>query len=1714
MSYNKKALRVDLGKYYKPNPYKKDMNTDPAGLWKFDGPVKVPNYGSEDMEITMDNVNVPVMGIASTGQQQMMMPWQQYTFPGADYVNEIPLAQQGLSVNSIVNTPRSLAYNNKKITKGITTLPEIPIHPPKDEDSNAENLLEIIDPTGYSSWDDVAKAYKKSGVSWETALEVLGALPFLGKIGKSGKVIAGGFGLLQDAIKASKYLPAKEQKAFIDAAYKGYQKYAKIGGKELDKVLGKSTEIIKDNIPLLNPEKWESSSKAINAANKAFKIGKATDAYQAYDQWNPIQLDEGFAQGGAIPELPLNAGRRAYHTWGYTNNDFIVNRQEGGPYNTQLTPEEENSFQYFYQTLPENLQQDDPSYDIRGYWDSEGRPETFNYSQPKEDDGFYHAYSIHGGTGKYLKAPWHPTFQHAVEEDRKIGYRPTVNVKGEVIATENPALTEDYIEADLTPEEIEQYRQGGYVVEDISVPQLTKAQTGMEQEVYRNQDAPEVPIVAQAPDWLKFAREYESVKSKNAFVEEKKKKYLKQNKGLNKLAGLSMDNFPKEVEKNFADEYDYKKNTYVTRKLGKKEGFNPRHRGNWVDELTPGEQQVVANSKYGSKLQPGAWSRTLAGAQELGNAIVKQLPGKQGDVFKYNIPGLTKREQKEIAESPTGALELFSGLDAPTGYNVINFLKNRGLSTGSNYKELPGLLSGELMPNATETEAMAFNPFNYYGLEAIPTAVGKGLVKTGRAADNLVKNAILTGKAKYTAPLVGGLAGSAYGLKEDLAGDSENAKEAGLGLGAAALLGLYTKGKVKPSLEILKQSQKLLDKSNLRAALNTTKKYTNEIEKLQNERAIRNKYNLFFLTPAGEASTLYENFIKPYEAKQLDLGWKANKYFLKKDYPTKGLITDFSNPQSDLAKLQLAEQKKLTDVSNLEKSISNIYKDENKLISKASNMFEPVVKTGTSSVIDFRTGEQIPSEVRLPSTEVTYTKEGNKLLSDFNEIESPIVSEKYPETLKSNRELIENEIVPGSKAFGSSVGVTEGGLKHLSSDIDFLLTESDYNKSLKGKHKHVGSYGPAQQYDVFNGKYGEAGVMDFNIIHEDSKGMVKPVYNQNSPRGAKSLEVELFRQFFPDEFYKQSQIAIKNNKDIQIPMTAKQLLDGVDPAVKTILDSYEAGAGYHLGLTPSTKTKHILKPEIYISFGEPTVVSKAQEQYVKSLVGSTGSIAYQFPESEFSDIDKNMQLLMDMDFLGDIPAVAKDPKKMQLALNDFYIRRSVFNREVNLTKNLNKVKEALTEWNPKSSTHGGNARGHGLNYVEHGFSAHVSDGIIGNLQLNLNPKTSSPAEYVDDIKKKVLGTTELSPSQLFELDKIIEKYLGPQAVKNNKFIKTAKDILNLQLDKSYSNLPFEPRDMFYEISDKLGLQAITDVSSGEYKNSYYTTVLKKIDDSLDALKYTLEKHAPIIKSHSDKKRFYKQLNTNEINFLSKVEDFNKISNVIDTGLVKSKERLETIKENIKLLKEERQKFIEKYQDSKKDKDYIAAEKRLKEIEEEEKLINDYVAKLTNKKAQVKKMQELFLPIGVGLAVVGAGVSGAYELNKKVNLDQKSSDLRRAIKYNYSDLNVPSVIRNKSYEEANKYMDSLSNLYKDASNPYMSPFLSSELKKYIRQNPDKSWWPNFEDIKYKLDPKSKKMRIAAPEKMAPYSKGGTIELELSPDEIKAYQDQGYTIEYLD
>lgn len=269
----------------------------------------------------------------------------------------------------------------------------------------------------------------------------------------------------------------------------------------------------------------------------------------------------------------------------------------------------------------------------------------------------------------------------------------------------------------------------------------------------------EVKAKDKAPDWAKYEKEYLSKQSRDQFIADKKRAYIKRNKNFNRLAGVTMDNFDPRVESEFGKNFDYNKNSYITRRLGKQDHFNPKRRGEWIDELTPTERKIVADSKYGNKLQANLWDRSLAGLQELGNAAIKT--GTFGivndDVLKNKISGLTKKEQAEIANSNTGALSTFDFANIP-GTWAANYLKNRNLSTGSDYKVLPGWSSGELMPNVDQTDAMAMNPLTYMGMgEAM---AGKSLL--GLGANQLRQLGKTTGLMKEVPTLVKSVADASY----------------------------------------------------------------------------------------------------------------------------------------------------------------------------------------------------------------------------------------------------------------------------------------------------------------------------------------------------------------------------------------------------------------------------------------------------------------------------------------------------------------------------------------------------------------------------------------------------------------------------------------------------------------------------------------------------------------------------------------------------------------------------------------------------------------------------------------------------------------------------------------------------------------------------------------------------------------------------------------
>ena len=109
---------------------------------------------------------------------------------------------------------------------------------------------------------------------------------------------------------------------------------------------------------------------------------------------------------------------------------------------TVLPPIEEYVFQQWRKSLPSNLQNDTPDYDLRGAWTTGIQPELFYRNKEgkfqsahpidvNEPGNIYqpHLFSNDPNTGRYLKAPTHDSYLHAIEGDIKAGYTPYMDVK-------------------------------------------------------------------------------------------------------------------------------------------------------------------------------------------------------------------------------------------------------------------------------------------------------------------------------------------------------------------------------------------------------------------------------------------------------------------------------------------------------------------------------------------------------------------------------------------------------------------------------------------------------------------------------------------------------------------------------------------------------------------------------------------------------------------------------------------------------------------------------------------------------------------------------------------------------------------------------------------------------------------------------------------------------------------------------------------------------------------------------------------------------------------------------------------------------------------------------------------------------------------------------------------------------------------------------------
>jgi hypothetical protein len=788
------------------------------------------------------------------------------------------------------------------------------------------------------------------------------------------------------------------------------------------------------------------------------------------------------------------------------------------------------------------------------------------------------------------------------------------------------------------------------------------------------------------------------------------------------------------------------------------------------------------------------------------------------------------------------------------------------------------------------------------------------------------------------------------------------------------------------------------------------------------------------------------------------------------------------------------------------------------------NMFEGVTTTGQQTVTDLSTGQPVQAQVILPRNTTEYTLVDGQLIEKNINVENPIISTEYVQSLRNSKVNVESKI-PGSIVFGSSLLVTDAGMPHITGDIDILISQSNYNKHVKDKFQFVQDYGPAKQHAVYP-DYGKEGVLDFNIVHEDAKGMIIPYYDPMLPDKV-PMEIELFRQFYPEKFQEAATRAAVSGKPFEINMSSKEFMAGIDPQVKTIIDSYEISPFNRWGTYNPNKEKHILRPDVLIAYGNPEVVAKGQLAYIKSVVGHKGTLGHQFTKEELSDVGNNVDTLFKMNFTGDYMATANNPERMQLAINDFYINNTVFSRDISMKtmpggkyteKN---IKKALTEWFPGK---GGSVNGIGINFVQKGNPTHVSkwdNPILGHRQLGIKTDTSDPLKYVNSVNRATSGEYVFTEEETKLIEDLVDKYIPDvkNSIPSTGF--KSRDILNWD--------PYEMNNaakFLDDFTEQTGIRAIRkEETSGTYgvANPAYASVFGKFDELADAMMYSLKDYAVSPKTLNERKR---QINAiKQKNASSKTlgwgkepldvktpEDFKKMYSILDGGLATAESRLQNLTDHLSKLNSYKEDLIQKMATGPNDIELQKLDEQIRTSENRIRKISEIKTELEQKQKQAKVFWKI-----LGLGSLGAGLTfgGAelYDMQEKREAENEEILIKRITTFN----------KLRGVNVTKKVMEGIPDI----------------MSSWLLNNPTATKWPNGEDIE--IDDKGKYgdfIRRPIYIKRKPYNPllhftedwewhypndhdtrenqlykhGGekSLEMELTPEQIKYYVSKGYIV----
>lgn len=223
--------------------------------------------------------------------------------------------------------------------------------------------------------------------------------------------------------------------------------------------------------------------------------------------------------------------------------------------------------------------------------------------------------------------------------------------------------------------------------------------------------------------------------------------------------------------------------------------------------------------------------------------------------------------------------------------------------------------------------------------------------------------------------------------------------------------------------------------------------------------------------------------------------------------------------------------------------------------------------------------------------------------------------------------------LPGIKEFGSLSTVKEGYLPHISTDADAITSRAFYDAHIKGR---VPLYSMQKTRNGYTHTYkNHRGVMqplDVVVIENSSNGLADP----NS-----EIAVQLFAKQHPIEYAEAVQNAALTGKQIRIPYTAEQLIEGINPIEDTVFDAFLSEKSKHVGRVPLLMER--VDPEIL----QNVITKKGQIMFGKNYTPLRGI--------DYSDYEANLKFLYEIGYQGEhLQNLARDPERMKLVGEEYF----------------------------------------------------------------------------------------------------------------------------------------------------------------------------------------------------------------------------------------------------------------------------------------------------------------------------------------------------------------------------------------------------------------------------------------------------------------------------